>query len=64
MYILVESFCGFGYGSLSSAPRNKVAIIPDRHSRMFLAETQKESLDASLRGHDGCELDAHCVALH
>jgi hypothetical protein len=64
MYILVESFCGFGYGSLVSAPRNKVAIIPDRHSRMFLAGIQKDSLDARLRGHDGCELNAHGVALH
>ena len=42
---------------LSSVPQNKVTIIPVRHSRMLVAGIQKESLDARLRGHDGCKLD-------
>ena len=37
---------------LSTAPQNKVTIIPVRHSRMLVAGIQKESLDARLRGHD------------
>ena len=42
---------------LSTAPQNKVTIIPVRHSRILVAGIQKESLDASLRGHAECKLD-------
>jgi len=43
--------------ALSTAPQTRVTIIPVRHSRMLVAGIQKESLDARLRGHDGCKLD-------
>jgi hypothetical protein len=44
---------------LSTAPPNKVSIIPSRHSRVRLAGIQKKSLDARLRGHDGWISDTH-----
>jgi hypothetical protein len=44
---------------LKTAPKNKVSFLPERHSRMLLAEIHKKSQDARLRGHDARVADTH-----